>query len=371
MQTLINKTLAQSKPSTDSLTLLYKVPANVHHTVITGINICNQDNANNAFSVTLAVNDAAFSANQYLYYNANVGNYGTTTAVVQSQLQPNDAIYVQSIAKSKGTQLLDADGGNTATVTITNGTANVVGTNTVFTAIANGATIRINGINKVINQITSDTSMNLTSTWTATTATNVYAYLPGYSNIVYNLTGIEYIQPPVVTSLSINSGDVSGGNTVIITGNNFFNVTSVKFGSKYATFTVTNTTSISANTPASSGAATINISVEADGGISKGSTNSEFTYTSVLSIPAPSITTLSSNTSSLAGGGNITITGNNFINVIGVRFGQIYSYSVTTNSKTQITAAVPQAFVANTVDVAVVSITGTSSTNSNTKFTYT
>lgn len=371
MITLINKTLAQSKPSDDTLTLLYKAPANVHHTVITGINICNQDNANNSFSVTLAVNNATFNANQYLYFNSSVGNYGTLTALVQSQLQTNDAIYVQSIAKSKGTQLLDADGGTTATVAIANSSANVVGTNTVFTAIANGATIRINGVNKVINKITSDTSMNLTSVWSTSTISGVYAYLPGYSNIVYNLTGIEYIQPPVITGLSITSGDVSGGNTIVITGNNFFNVASVKFGGKFATYTVTNSTSITANTPASAGATTLNIVVDADGGISKNTSNNEFIYTSVLTTPAPSITSMSLNTSSLAGGGTVIITGNNFINVIGVRFGQLYSYSTTTNSKTQITAAVPQAFTAETLDVSVVSITGTSSTNANTKFTYT
>lgn len=371
MKLLVNKTLAQIKPANDSLTLLYKAPANVSHTVITGINICNQDNANNAYNVTLAVNDASFSANQYLYYNSALGNYSTTTAVIQSQLQSNDAIYVQSIAKTKGTQLLDADGGTTATVAVTNSSANVVGTNTVFTAIANGSTIRINGVNKVINKITSDTSMNLTSVWEYTTVSNVYAYLPGFSNIIYNLTGIEYIRLPEITALSNTTGSINGGETVIITGNNFYNVTSVKFGSKFADYTVTNSTSISANTPNSAVASTVSVTVEADGGLSKITEDTQFTYANTAAAGSPTIATLSSNTSPIAGGGTITVNGTNFTSVIGVKFGEFYSYSVSVANTSQLTAVVPKAFVESIVDVYVVTNAGTSQPNSNTKFNYT
>lgn len=370
MATPINKVLAQIKPSTDSLTLLYKVPANVHHSTISGINICNQDNANNKYCVTLAVNDATFNANQYLYFNSTVEKNGTTLAFIGAALQPNDAIYVKSVAANTGTQLLDADGGTTATVAITNGSANVVGSNTVFTSITPGSTVRINGINKVINQITSDTSMNLTSTWSTTSVSGVYAYLPGFSNIVYNIYGIEYIQPPVITNLSTITGNTGGGNSVTITGNNFFNVTSVKFGGKFAQYTVNSNTSITAVTPNSSAIA-VNVVVEADGGLTKSNANTQFTYldtTAVIEVPV--IESLSSITSPLIGGGSITINGNNFVNVVGVKFGELYSYSAVVTSNSTIETAVPPAFEYGTVDVIVVGTIGSSTTNENTKFTY-
>ena len=371
MATPINKVLGQIKPATDALTLLYKVPANVHHTTISGINVCNQDAANNKYCVTLAVNDAAFSANQYLYYNSTVEKNATTLAFVGATLQPNDAIYVQSVAANLGVQLLDGDGGTTASVSIDNNSANVTGTNTVFTAITPGSTIRVLGVNKVINRITSDTSMNLTSTWTGGKITNVPAYLPGFSDIVYNVYGIEYIQPPVITGLSATTGNTGGEDSVTITGNNFFNVASVKFGSKFAQYSVVSNTSITATTPSSTAMA-VNVVVEADGGLTKTNANSQFTYVDTTVVTqAPSITSLSVNTSILIGGGGLTITGNNFVNVVGVKFGELYSYSVITANSTTINASIPPAFAYGPVDVVVVSTNGESATGDNTKFTYT
>lgn len=55
---------------------------------------------------------------------------------------------------------------------------------------------------------------------------------------------------PYILSASPNNGPLSGGTTVLITGNNFTNVMTVKFGGAIATYTLISPTSISAVSPA-------------------------------------------------------------------------------------------------------------------------
>jgi hypothetical protein len=79
---------------------------------------------------------------------------------------------------------------------------------------------------------------------------------------------------PSISSLSANYGLESGGDTIIITGENFTDATSVNFdGTKSSNFTIISDTEIKAITPTDTGA--VMLSVTTDNGTSMGS---EFEY---------------------------------------------------------------------------------------------
>ncbi len=86
---------------------------------------------------------------------------------------------------------------------------------------------------------------------------------------------------PVVTSISPNSGSTAGGTVVTITGINFLGATAVNFGATAAaSFTVNSDTSITATTPAGTGA--VDVTVTAPGGTSATSAADLYTYVAPL-----------------------------------------------------------------------------------------
>ena len=88
-----------------------------------------------------------------------------------------------------------------------------------------------------------------------------------------------YVYPPTVSSISPSSGWKGGGTTVIITGTNFVNVTTVKFGTKSAaSFTVLSTTSIRAVTPSVTSAGWVDVTVANSAGTSPIWSGDRFTY---------------------------------------------------------------------------------------------
>lgn len=100
---------------------------------------------------------------------------------------------------------------------------------------------------------------------------------------------------PIVLSLSPSSGNISGGTSVVIAGNNFTGATSVKFGTTAATNMIVNSnTQIHVTTPAHA-AGTVSVSVTTSSGTN--AANSLFTYTAPPA-PAPA---------PLPGGGNTVV----------------------------------------------------------------
>jgi hypothetical protein len=87
------------------------------------------------------------------------------------------------------------------------------------------------------------------------------------------------LKVPVVTSVAPDVGPASGGTTVTITGKRFQHVTAVDFGTTpAASYTVTNSKTISAVAPPGSG--TVDVSVTNESGASGvGSPVDQFTYT--------------------------------------------------------------------------------------------
>src|ERR1700739_142425 len=99
------------------------------------------------------------------------------------------------------------------------------------------------------------------------------------------LTGKAQAQfsPPTVTNVNPNTGPVTGGTTVIISGTNFFAVPpagAVTFnGTPAPSYTVNNPNQITATSPAGTG--TVDVTVTAGGGTSATGPADRFTYTLV------------------------------------------------------------------------------------------
>jgi uncharacterized repeat protein (TIGR01451 family) len=91
--------------------------------------------------------------------------------------------------------------------------------------------------------------------------------------------------PPTVTSINPTTGTADGGTLVTISGTNFTGATQVRFGAATASFTVDNDTTITATTPAGSGA--VDVTVTTPSGTSSTGPQDVFTY-GAPSVPPPS-----------------------------------------------------------------------------------
>jgi hypothetical protein len=142
--------------------------------------------------------------------------------------------------------------------------------------------------------------------------------------------GFTYIGPPTITKLDPNSGSANGGMSVYLEGTNLTGATSVTVGGVAAKpVIVWGATQISFTMPAgTAGAADVVVTTPG------GSATSVFTY--VAPSAPPTITSLTPNSGSTAGGTEVTLTGTNLIDVIEVTMGGIPAAS-TVNSDTQIT----------------------------------
>jgi hypothetical protein len=141
------------------------------------------------------------------------------------------------------------------------------------------------------------------------------------STTIYKVT-------PKIESFTPTSGLV--GASVTITGTTFLNITSVKFGTVTASFTVDSPTQITAIVP--SGGVTATISV----------TNADGTGTSAASFTVISSPTISSFTPAAGPIGTlVTITGTNLSTVTDVKFNGVSAGSITIVSATSIKANVP------------------------------
>lgn len=151
---------------------------------------------------------------------------------------------------------------------------------------------------------------------------------------------------PTVTKLSPAKGPVTGGTAVTITGTNLSGATAVKFGSSDATsVAVKSATKITAISPAES-AGTVDVTVTTPGGTSGISTKDRFKF-------VPSVTAISPNTGSKAGGTSVTVTGSGFAlgsTATVFKFDSTKATSVECTSSTTCTVIAP-AHAVGTVDV--------------------
>ena len=251
---------------------------------------------------------------------------------------------VTSISPTSGTTA----GGTAVTITGTN--------------FATGATVTLGGTAATNVVVVSSTSITATTPAHAAGAVTVTVTNPGGQ--AGSLTnGFTYLVPPTVTSVSPNSGPVGGGTAVTITGTGFVTGATVAFGGTAATnVVVVSSTSITATTPAHAAGA-VAVVVTNTGGLN-GSLANGFTY-----IGTPTVTSVSPNNGTTAGGTAVTITGTNFATGATVTFGGTAATNVVVVSSTSITATTP-AHAAGAVTVAVTNTGGLSGSLAN-GFTYT
>jgi|GEM_PF-379292 len=169
---------------------------------------------------------------------------------------------------------------------------------------------------------------------------------------------------PKINSVSPTSGPVSGGTPVTISGSGFATGATVTFGGTNASASVVGSTTINAIAPSHTSGA-VNVVVTNPGGQSGTLTNG-YVYAAAA---GPSVSGITPNSGTTAGGTLVTINGSNFVSGATVSIGGIAATGVSVPNSTTITATTP-AHAAGTVNVVVTNPDAQNGTLTN-GFTYT
>jgi len=172
----------------------------------------------------------------------------------------------------------------------------------------------------------------------------------------------NYVQGPVVTAISPNSGPPQGGSVVTVSGSGFAPGATVKFGTTDAAFVqYISPTQLQVTSPAGNGQVDILVTVAG--------TTSPAVPADLFSYNAPTVTSVVPNAGPPAGGTVVTIKGTNFTTTSTVQFGT-NSVPITFISPVEIQATAPAGAI-GAVDVRVTTNSGQSATNPDDLFTYT
>jgi hypothetical protein len=170
----------------------------------------------------------------------------------------------------------------------------------------------------------------------------------------------EYVDPPTLTDRDPIQGSTLGTTSVTLTGSNFYTSATVYFGAVLATsVTVVNGTTIQCVAPAQ-GVGVVDVSVHTGSG--SATQTSWFTY-----IGQPTVSSVTPDNGSTAGGTPVTIAGTNFYATATVKFGAGYATSVNVVGTGAITCLTPSGS-AGAVTVTVYTPYGSGSKTS--AFTY-
>ena len=175
--------------------------------------------------------------------------------------------------------------------------------------------------------------------------------------------GFTYIQPaPVITQIDPTSGPIIGGTVITITGENFQDGGTVRVGENEASdVTVDSSTQIIATTPTGDVGAFSIVVINPDGQASN--TSIQFTYTQL----APSITSITPDNDTTAGGTTAILIGENFQSVATVTFGNSDAADVTVISTTEISVTVPE----SEAGIVQVTVTNPDDQSATIEFTFT
>jgi IPT/TIG domain len=179
--------------------------------------------------------------------------------------------------------------------------------------------------------------------------TRKYWYQQEWSNEGSTCKQRLAVGTPSVSKLAPKTGPAAGGTSVTITGTAFTGASAVHFGAAAASFVVNSGTSITATAPpGTTGSA--DVTVTGPGGTSATSSADVFKY------KPPTVTSVSPNTGSTAGGTKVTIAGSGFALGAGTefKFGKVVATGASCSSTTSCTATAPAAAKAGAVDVIAV-----------------
>lgn len=173
--------------------------------------------------------------------------------------------------------------------------------------------------------------------------------------------------PVTITGLSPASGPPGGGTQVTINGTGFEIGCTVAFGgvtAQRAPSGFINSTQMIYLAPTHA-IGVVDVVATCQTGSSANTSADDYTYTA-----GPTVTAVTPNSGSGAGGNIVMLTGTNFVNVTNVFFGSTQATQFVANTATQLNVVVP-AGTAGTVDVTVVTAGGTSPNTPNDDYTYT
>lgn len=332
------------------------------NTISPNSNAADQDHAAAEFT-NLKANSGATSPTSITANTAPNGPYTTSSTV-------SGGIRLDSMVPFSAPEFTYID--NTPTVTDvsptsgpTAGTTSVTITGTRFT----GATsVKFGATNATSYLVNSSTSITAVAPAHAAGEVDVTVTTGDGTSATGLSAKYTFVAPPppTVTGLSPDTDTSDGGETITITGTNFTGATSVKFGTTSATFSVVNSTTITATAPARA-VSTVDVTVVTPDGTSATSADSKFDYTEPP--PIPTVTSLLPRFGSTAGGNTVTITGRNLDTATAVSFGASAATSFSIFSPTTIFATVPL-HITGEVDVTVTSGEGTSDTGDSSKYEF-
>lgn len=260
---------------------------------------------------------------------------------------------IQALSPSNG----PVTGGNTTTIT---GSNFLPGAAVSFGGVAGITTVISPTELSVVVPALSASTQKLSSTRSVDVVeTNPNGQEASLSQ-AYTYTGVN---APSLSSASPNSGNISGGESITLSGTHLNGTSSVTFGgSNASSIVVVNDTEVTVSAPAHAAGTVDIVLTTADG---SSSLSGGYTY-----LAAPTVTSVSPSSGSSLGGSSVTITGSNLTDASAVMFGSQAASSFIVNSSTSITATSP-AGSAGTVDITVTTPNGTSTTSSADQFTYT
>ncbi len=210
--------------------------------------------------------------------------------------------------------------------------------------ISGGTTVTITGtgfatagavkFGATVAAYTINSNTQITATSPAGTGTiDVTVTTPGGTSATTAGDQFTYVAPPVLWSVSPNTGSTAGGTSVWLMGTNFTGVTSVTFGGTSATVTANTGTSLTVTTPAHATGA-VDVVVTTPGGSVTGSGG--FTY-----LTPPTATSITPAFGSPVGGTSVTITGTNLTGTTSVAFDGIDGTGLTVVNANTLTVTTP------------------------------
>lgn len=237
--------------------------------------------------------------------------------------------------------------------------------------VLKSSTVTLTGNNFVNGAKVKFGDIEISSTYISTTqlrvATPVWATPETVTVTVTNpdgqqgqlINGFSFIQdvPPVLTSLSPNTGLISGGGTVTVNGNNFKNGSKLLFGGQELAATYVSASQLRIKVPAWSNPEVIDVIVVNPDGQQSDLLVGGYVYTAPAPKPAPVVTSLSPATGSVKGGTTVTLNGKNFQSGATVEINGVVVAS-TYLSSTQLRFKTPASAVSGPVTIRVINPDG-------------
>ncbi len=216
--------------------------------------------------------------------------------------------------------------------------------------------------------VDSDTSISSVAPAAPAGTVDVIVTSAGGASAASPADQFTFVAAATVTGVVPNSGPISGGTTVTITGSGMAAAASVSFGDMPAGFSVNDDSSLTAYSPPAEAAGTVAITVTSIGGTSATNPADLFTYTTVTNPLSPTVTKITPNYGSPSGGSVVTISGANFTGTTDVEFGTTPATAFTLKSDASMTATAPPG--TGVVDVTLTNASGTSAVTSADQFSY-